>query len=142
MQLDLMLCDHAQVSGDKLFVSGAGINRMRVPAGSVAPYHVTFTVAGTVTLSPIDALVGHTANFKVVTADGLTPTLAGPDGKSRVVGGELGLQAGDGVSGGDQVIAFSFGFAGVPLFGLGEHIVVVTVDGDEVRRLSFVVESA
>ena len=45
MQLDVLLCDHGQVSGDKLFVSGGGIDRMYVPDGS-GPYVVNFSVAG------------------------------------------------------------------------------------------------
>lgn len=141
MQLDLMLCDHAQVSGDKLFVSGAGIDRMMVPAGSSAPYVVNFSVAGIVTVTPAEAAVDQVITFKVLTADGRTPTLAGPDGNARTVSGELGLIAGDRVAEKDQVIAFAFSFQGVPLFGLGEHEVIVEAGGVEVRRVGFSVEA-
>ena len=46
MRLDVVLCDHGQVSGDKLFISGGGIDRMYVPDGP-GPYVVNFSVAGT-----------------------------------------------------------------------------------------------
>lgn len=141
MHLDLMLCDHAQVSGDKLFVSGAGIDRMRVPAGSQAPYVVTFAVAGVVTVTPAEAASARVLRFRVLTADGRTPTVAGQDGNARAVTGELGLAPGETEAEGDQVIAFAFGFQGVPLFGLGAHEVVVEADGVEVRRVGFLVEA-
>lgn len=141
MHIDLMLCDHAQVSGDKLFVSGAGIDKMVVPAGAAAPYVVTFAIAGVVTLAPEEAAAQHVVTFKVLTADGRTPTLAGPDGHARTVTGELGLVPGERVAEKDQVIAFAFGFQGVPLFGLGDHVVVVEAGGVEVRRVGFVVEA-
>lgn len=141
MQLDLMLCDHAQVSGDKLFVSGAGIDRMVVPAGGSAPYVVTFAVAGVVTVTPEEAATNQVITFQVLTADERTPTLAGPDGHARTVAGELGLVPGDRAAEKDQVVAFAFSFQGVPLFGLGDHVVIVEAGGVEVRRVGFVVEA-
>ncbi len=142
MQIDLMLCDHAQVSGDKLFVSGAGIDRMVLPAGSPAPYVVNFAIAGVVTLTPSEAAVDQVVTFKVLTADGRTPTVVDTDGKARIVAGELGLVAGDQAAEKDQVVAFAFSFQGVPLFGLGAHEVIVEANGAEVRRIGFLVEVA
>lgn len=142
MNIDVLLCDHAQVSGDKLFVAGAGIDRMLVPPGASAPYVVSFALGGLVTITPEEAGADHVITFQVLTEDGRTPTLAGPDGNARTVAGELGLVAGDRAADRDQVIAFAFSFQGVPLFGLGEHQVIVAADGVEVRRVRFAVESS
>lgn len=141
MQIDLMVCDHAQVTGSKLFISGGGINRMMVPPGATAPYLINFSVAGVVTLSPADAAIDHVFGFRLMTADERTPTLAGPDRSAPVVNGELVTVAGDQVATEDQLISVAFSFNGVPLANLGEHAVIVTVDGIETRRLSFVVEA-
>jgi len=141
MQIDLMLCDHAQVSGDKLFISGAGIDRMLVHAESQAPYVVSFAIGGIVTITPEEAASDHVITFQVLTADGRTPTLADADGNARTVAGELGLVAGDHAADKDQVIAFAFSFQGVPLFGLGHHDVIVHANGAEVRRIGFLVEA-
>ncbi len=142
MHLDLMLCDHAEVSGGKLFVSGAGINRMLVPAGSEAPMAVNFAVAGVVTLLPAEAGSDRLLTFKVSTHDGRVPTLAGADGTARPVNGELGILAGNQAATDEQVVSFAFGFQGVPLRGLGQYVVVVEVDGVETRRVGFAVEAA
>lgn len=141
MQIDLMVCDHAQVTGGKLFVSGAGINRMLVPPGATVPYVVNFSVAGVVTLSPADAAIDHVVAFRLMTADGRTPTIAGPDRTAPVVSGELVTVAGDQVATEDQLVSVAFAFNGVPLANLGEHVVIVSVDGVETRRISFVVEA-
>ena len=142
MQIDLLLCDHAQVSGDKLFVSGAGVDRMIVSTGSGAPLSVSFAVAGVVTLSPADAGSDHVVRFRVLAADGQNPSLAGSDDRVGSVGGDLRLEAGDSPAQEDQLVSFAFSFQAVPLTELGRYSVVAEVDGVEARRLGFAVESA
>jgi hypothetical protein len=139
MQIDALLCDHAQVSGGKLFVSGAGIDRMYV--GPAAPYVVSFAVAGTVTVPPAEAPGEHRLLLRLVTADGRPAPLLG-EAAGREVGGELGLVGSDEEAGHDQVIAFAFTFQGVPLAELGDYALVCSLDGTEVRRIAARVERA
>lgn len=136
MRIDVLLCDHAQVSGGKLFVSGAGIDRMYV--GEVAPFVVNFAVAGTVTVPPAEAGANHALLLRLETADGRPAPLFG-DAAGREVGGELGLVGSAEEAGHDQVIAFAFTFLGVPLAETGEFALVCTLDG-EVRRIALWVE--
>lgn len=143
MQIDLMLCDYAQVSGDKLFVSGAGIDRMRVPAGSAEPFLATFALGGVLSLTPTEAMINHTVTFRVLHEDGSSPWIAGfGQTETRVVGGDLVLQAGEQVPTDDQLIAFAYTFQGVPFSALGRYVLVAQVDGTEVRRVGFTVEYA
>lgn len=137
MQIDAVLCDHAQVSGGKLFVSGGGIDRMYV--GEVAPFVVNFAVAGTVTVPPAEAHTNHVLLLRLETGDGRSAPLSG-DAAGREVGGELGLVGSDLEASHDQVIAFAFTFQGVPLAEVGEYALVCTLDGTEVRRISVWVE--
>lgn len=137
MQIDALLCDHAQVSGGKLFVSGGGIDRMYV--GEVAPFVVNFAVAGTVTVEPAEAHANHTLLLRLETADGRPAPLHG-DAAGREVGGELGLIGSTEEASHDQVIAFAFTFQGVPLAEVGELALVCTLDGAEVRRITVVAE--
>lgn len=140
MHIDLVLCDHAQVSGDKLFISGGGIDRMYVGTGN-APYVVNFAVAGTVTVPPTEAAGNHKLTLRLETESGQPAPLVGvPDGSA--VAGELGLMGSAAEVIEDQTIAFAFNFQGVPLASPGGYVMVASLDDQEVRWLTFRVEHA
>lgn len=145
MQIDVMLCDHAQVSGDKLFISGANIDRMGFAAGAPAPYLVTFAAAGVVRVPWTETNVEHTLSFQLRTQDGGIPQLpansgVGPDG----IGGDMRFSVGRPPTmahGDEQQVPFAFVFQGLPLMVVGRYVVAFALDGDEVRNLTFTVET-
>lgn len=139
MQIDVVLCDHGQVSGDKLFISGGGIDRMYVPDGE-APHVVNFSIAGTVTVPPSQANQNHVLGLRLETEDDAPAQLFG-DASGRTVGGELHLQGSDGPAIDDQTIAFAFNFQGVPLADLGGYEMVCSLDSQDLRRIFFRVEA-
>lgn len=140
MQIDVVLCDHGQVSGDKLFISGGGIDRMYVGASS-GPYVVNFAVAGTVTVPPTEAAQDHVVALRLETASGQLAQLRG-ESKDATIAAELRLAGSAAVVSADQTIAFAFNFHSVPLAAVGDYVLVCSVDGTEVRWLSFTVEEA
>ncbi len=143
MELAVMLCDHAQVADGKLFVSGGGIDRMSVAAGTSAPYVANFSVAGLVRVPWTATNAEHGLTFQFVTEDGQTPDLPpgtepGPGG----IGGEMRFNVGrppQATSGQEQLVPFAFNFQGVPLMVAGRYVLVLSLDGTEQRRLSFTV---
>lgn len=143
MNLDVLLCDHAQISGDKLFISGANIDRMVFPGDATAPYVLNFTVAGLVTVPWTATDQEHTMTFSVLTEDGKIPRLpaqapAGPEG----VGGMFTFSAGRGpnlASGDSQSIPFVFAFPGLPLMEGGRYVIIFAINGKEARRIPFTV---
>jgi hypothetical protein len=138
MQIDVVLCDHGQVSGDKLFISGGGIDRMYVGADA-APYVVNFGVAGTITVPPTEAAADHVLNLRLETEGGQPAPLVGEAG-GRDVGGDLHLTGSPSDVVDDQTISFAFNFQGVPLTATGAYVLVASLDGQEVRWLRFRVE--
>ncbi len=144
MQIDVMLCDYAQVSGDKLFISGANIDRMGFPAGAPAPYLVTFAAAGVVRVPWTETNVEHTLSFKLQTQDGGNPQLPegsgiGPDG----IGGEMKFSVGRPPTmthGDEQQVPFAFVFQGLPLMVIGRYVLAFALDGAGARNLSFTLE--
>lgn len=139
MQLDVVLCDHGQVAGDKLFISGGGINHFRV-GETAGPYVVSFGVAGTVTVPPTEAAGDHVLSLRVEHANGEPARLYG-DADGRTVGGELRLVGNAAEVVDDQTISFAFNFQSVPFAALGSYVVVCSVDGAETRVLRFQVAS-
>jgi len=139
MHIDVVLCDHGQVSGDKLFISGGGIDRMYVPDGA-APHVVNFSLAGTVTVPPSQAINNHVLGLRLETEDDEPAKLFG-DASGATVGGELHLTGSTAPAIDDQTIAFAFNFQGVPLAELGAYEMVCSVDGQDLRRIFFRVEA-
>ena len=139
MQLDVLLCDHGQVSGDKLFISGGGIDRMYVQDGP-GPHVVNFSIAGTVTVPPSQAAGNHVVALRLETEDDEPARLFG-DASGGTVGGELHLTGNPAPAIDDQTIAFAFNFQGVPLAELGGYEMVCSLDGQDLRRIFFRVEA-
>lgn len=139
MDLDVMLCDHAQVSGDKLFISGANIDRMALQPGTPPPYVINFAAAGIVRVPWTATNVEHVLRFQFVTEDGYIPRLAGgaeigPEG----VAGEMRFNVGRPAqlaSGDEQMVPFAFNFQGLPLAAQGRFVINFSLDGTEARSL-------
>jgi len=144
MDLDVMLCDYAQVAGEKLFISGANIDRMLIPGGTPPPYAVAFSAAGLVHVPWLDTNVEHTLSFTLVTEDGLIPEL--PPGAAvppQGIGGEMRFNVGrpPQLTGGEeQSVPFAFNFQGIPLMRSGRYSIIFSLDGTEVRRVPFTIQ--
>lgn len=144
MELDVLLCDHAQVAGSKLFISGANIDRMQVPPGTPPPYVLNFAAAGVVRVPWTATNREHSLTFRLITDDGQVPQLPegadpGPDG----ISGEFRFNVGRPpqlASGDEQMVPFAFSFDGLPLMQGGRYVVTFALDGTEVRRLAFTVQ--
>ncbi len=72
MDVDVLLCDHAQVAG-KLFISGANIDRFLFPAGTPPPYLLNFALAGVVHVPWTATNTQHELVFTILTEDGHPP---------------------------------------------------------------------
>lgn len=138
-----MLCDFAEVAGGKLFIAGAGIDRMDVPPNIEAPFVANFGIAGLVRVPWTATNSNHTLQFQFVTEDGRVPELPpGADPGEGGIGGEMQFNVGrppHATSGQEQLVPFSFNFQGLPLMSTGGYVVILAIDGTEVRRLGFTV---
>ncbi len=140
MEINALLCDHAQVAG-KLFVSGAGIDAFNMPAADPGPYVISFAIAGVVHVPWTATNQEHRLQFLVMDGDGKTPELAvgaevGPEG----LGGEMVFNVGrpPGIPNGDeQLVPFAFQFMALPLTKIGRYSIQLLIDGSEVRNIPF-----
>jgi len=140
MDLDVMLCDHAQVAANKLFISGANIDRMSVPAGTPPPYLLNFAAAGIVRVPWQATNEEHTLSFNFVTQDGKPPLMAegiaiGPEGIRVQMKFNIGRPP-QMTSGDEQLVPFAFQLA-LPLGAPGRFVLQFSLDGTSVRNLTF-----
>lgn len=139
MDLDVMLCDHAQVAGNKLFISGANIDRMGVPAGTPPPYVVNFAAAGIIRVPWQATNAEHMLSFRLLTEDGESPQL--PEGVAVGPGGiamEMRFNVGRPpqlTTGEEQMVPFAFNLQGLPLATPGRFVLAFSLDGTPVRNL-------
>lgn len=140
MELDALLCDHAQVAG-KLFISGANIDSFAFPQGDPGPYLLNFAVAGVVHVPWTATNAEHRLQFLIVDGDGNTPRLGGgaqaaPSG----IGGEFRFNVGrpPGLPSGDeQLVPFAFQFMALPLAQPGSYSIRLLIDGTDVKSIQF-----
>ncbi|MHB1009187.1 MAG: DUF6941 family protein [Propionibacteriaceae bacterium] len=145
MELEVLLCDYAEVAGGKLFISGANIDRMQVALGTPPPYVTNFGAAGLVRVPWNATNREHTLSFRLITEDGEAPQL--PEGAavgSSGIGGDMRFNVGRPpqiASGDEQMVPFAFNFGGLPLMQLGRYVITFSLDGTEARRLTFTLAS-
>jgi hypothetical protein len=142
MYLDVMLCDHAQVAGNKLFISGANIDRMSVPFGSPPPYVVNVAAAGIVRVPWQATNADHALSFRFVTQDEEPPQLSGVEVGPEGIVGQMRFNLGRPpqlASGDEQMVPFAFNLQGLPLATPGRFVLAFSLDGTPVRSLSFTI---
>lgn len=142
MDTAIMLCDHAEAVNGKLFINGGGINVFRVSSG---PPHTISTALAVVIHVPWAATNrAHQLTVALLDEDGSEVAPWVPDGASprppvRVesqfnVGRPAQLRAGAA-----QSVPLAINFQ-LGLRSLGGYVFVVSIDGDEVKRLPFRVQ--
>lgn len=143
MELDVMLCDYAQVAGTKLFISGANIDRMNLPAGTAPPYVANFAAAGIVRVPWNATNAEHRLTFRFLTQDGHVPELGGGVAVGEQgIAGEMRFNVGRPAqlaSGDEQMVPFAFNLQGLPLATPGRFVLEFSLDGAVVRHLPFTV---
>jgi hypothetical protein len=143
MELDVMLCDHAQVAGGKLFISGANIDRANLPSGTPAPYVINFAAAGIVRVPWTATNAEHVLSFHLVTEDGGFPPMpSGVVPEGQTISGEMRYNVGRPpqlTSGDEQMVPFAFNFQGLPLLAPVKLLLEFSLDGTQVRALPFTV---
>ncbi|HVQ88131.1 MAG TPA: hypothetical protein VMT88_08115 [Actinomycetes bacterium] len=143
MKLDALLCDHAQVSGGKLFISGANIDRIHVGADAQPPYLISYAVAGLIHVPWMATNAEHRLTLSLLTEDGRIPAMGGGPEQGvvpRGLTGEMRFNVGrpPQLAGGEeQLVPFAFNFVGLPLGELGRFAMVLSLDDEETRRLPF-----
>lgn len=141
MEIDALLCDHAQVAGQKLFISGANINVFNIPPTAPGPFPISFALAGVVRVPWTATNHEHKLRFTLLDEDGKSPELAeGAQTPPEGIVGQLLFNVGRSPllpTGDEQLVPFAFQFGTLPLAKIGKYSIDLELDGTPVRNLSF-----
>jgi hypothetical protein len=138
MKITVLLCDHAQEVGGKLYILGGGWS---IYHGSP----VTMALAVKVSVPWDAANIPHELLAQLLTEDGMPPMLPGPDGEPAPspVQFQGRFEAGRpaGVAPGSPLDApFAVNLAGVPL-PPGRYEWHISIDDELLERVSFTVSA-
>lgn len=140
MDIDMMLCDHAEAAENKLFINGAAINLLFVEPQP--PHVVNFAVAVVIQVPYNETNVTHQLTISLVNEDGEPVVPWTPDGSLAVQGpveitGDFNVGRPPGLPPGEtQAVPFAFQLQ-LPMPGLGSYSVIAQINGVEARRLPF-----
>ena len=140
MKVTAMLCNHAEVQNNLLYLSGAGIDRSIAPPGSPGPWGINVGIGLIVTVPWTATNEQHRVLVSFVDADGhpvRVPTSPDTEDDFRAemvfnVGRPPELSVGD-----EQSVALAINLPGLPLRKLGQYRFNIEVDGSPATDLPY-----
>lgn len=142
MELNAILCNHAEVQNNLLYLAGGGIDRASVPPGAPAPYQISLAVGLTLGVPWTQTNQNHSLSLTLVDADE-QPVMVpvGPD-TSEPLRADIVFNVGRPpslITGETQMVSLAINLPGLVLPQLGRYFFVLSVDGTELRRLGYAV---
>jgi len=144
MQIDAILCNHAEAVNNLLYISGGGIGANLVPPGTNPPYIVNLGIGILVTVPWDLSNQQHEVEIQLVTEDGQPVLVPSAPGSTQPVHARLAFNVGRPSTmtiGDDQQVCLAVNMPGLPLAALGKYEFIVRTDGNSERRLPFRVQA-
>jgi hypothetical protein len=138
MEVDAILCNHAEAAENKLYLAGGGIDLAFVVP---QPPHVVVLGLGVVIHVPYQSTnEAHTLTIKMLDEDGDPVVPFVPEGMPPMPPVEFNIPFNVGrptliTAGDDQALTVAANFVGVPLGKLGKYEFVIEIEGTVMRRL-------
>jgi hypothetical protein len=140
VQIDAMLCNHAEAANNLLYLAGGGVEIAFAQPGAEPPYVCNLGIGIMATVPWSQTNQQHVVEVHLVSEDGIpvqVPT--GPNTQEPLqarlsfnVGRPAGLTVGD-----DQHVALAANLAALPIPSLGKYEFIIRVDGHDERRLAY-----
>jgi hypothetical protein len=140
MQIDAILCNHAEAVNNLLYIAGGGVEIGFVPPGTNPPYVLNLGIGIMVTVPWGKTNQQHEVQVELLSEDGQPVQLPVGPGLTRTLNVKLafnigrppGLTVGD-----DQHVCLAANLPGLPLPALGKYEFIVRIDGHDERRLAY-----
>jgi hypothetical protein len=143
IQIDAILCNHAEAVNNLLYISGGGIGTTLMPPGTNPPYIVNLGIGIVVTVPWNLSNQQHEIEIQLVTEDGQPVLVPSATGSTQPVHARLAFNVGRPPTitiGDDQQVCLATNMPGLPVAALGKYEFIVRIDGNNERRLPFRVQ--
>jgi hypothetical protein len=140
MELAALLCNHAEVQNNRLYVMGGGIDQTVVPAGHPGPWSVSMSLALSIEVAWIETNEEHAVHIALLDAGGDPVEVPTSPTDRKPFGVDLRFNVGRPPhleEGASQVVALAVNVPALPFEKLGSYSFSFSIDGDELRRLPY-----
>jgi len=145
VQVDAILCNHAEAVNNLLYLAGGGIEIAFVQPGSAPPYVCNLGIGIMVAVQWDQTNQQHVVEVELISEDGQPVHVpVGPD-VTQPLQAQLGFNVGrpPGLTAGDeQHVCLAVNLPGLPMPSLGKYEFIIRVDGQDARRLPYRVMTA
>lgn len=134
MQIDAILCNHAEAVNNLLYIAGGGIDVVFVPPGINPPYPCNLGIGIMATVPWDQTNKQHQIDIRLVSEDGQPVEVpVGNDSRQPLqarLAFNVGRPAGIGV-GDEQHVCLAANLPALPIPAFGKYEFIITVDGDD-----------
>jgi putative cofactor-binding repeat protein len=138
MEIDVVLCNHAETAENRLYVAGGGINLYFVPPS--VPHVITVGLGCVIHVPYLATNANHHLRVALIDQDAepvapWSPKVDLPAVESQQsfnIGRPPIIEVGD-----EQTVAMALNFPNLPLRSTGLYEFEVTIDGNVMRRMPF-----
>ncbi|WAC93544.1 DUF6941 family protein [Mycobacterium sp. Aquia_213] len=140
MELAALLCNHAEVQNNRLYVLGGGIDQSVIPAGHPGPWSVSLSVALSIEVPWAETNKDHAVRIALLDADGNPVEVKTNSTDRQAFGIDLRFNLGRPPqleAGTSQNVALAVNVPILPFDKLGSYTFAVSIDGTVLRRLPY-----
>ncbi|SPM36223.1 hypothetical protein MRAB57_4063 [Mycobacterium rhizamassiliense] len=140
MELAALLCNHAEVQNNRLYILGGGIDLTVIPAGHPGPWSVSLSLALSIEVPWIETNEEHAVHIALLDAEGDPVEVPTSSTDRNPFGVDLRFNVGrpshleDGAS---QTVALAVNVPALPFEKLGSYTFAFSIDNKELRRLPY-----
>jgi hypothetical protein len=140
MELAALLCNHAEVQNNRLYILGGGVDQTVVPAGRRGPWSVSLAIGLSIEVPWIETNKDHVIHIALVDAHGKPVEVQMNSTESQPFGVDLRFNLGRPMhleKGESQNVALAVNVPALPFEELGSYTFVFSIDDTELRRLPY-----
>jgi hypothetical protein len=140
MELAALLCNHAEVQNNRLYLSGGGIDQTVIPAGQRGPWSVSLAIGLCIEVPWIETNKDHTVHIALDDADGKPVEMQITSTERKPFGVDLRFNIGRPLhleTGASQNVALAVNVPILPFEDLGSYTFVLSIDDTELGRLPY-----
>lgn len=138
MQIDAILCNHAEAINNMLYIAGGGIDQAMIAPGHAPPYAVTVGIGIMVTVPWSQTNQQHKIEIELLGEDGEPVQLPTGSDSTEFLQMLLTFNVGRGpllTVGDDQHVCLAANIPALPMPAFGKYEFIVRLDGHDERRL-------
>lgn len=140
MELAALLCNHAEVQNNRLYLLGGGIDQTVIPAGRRGPWSVSLAIGLTIEVPWLETNKDHAVKIALLSADGKPVEVQANSTDRQPFGIDLRFSLSRPLhleTGASQNVALAVNLPSLPFEEMGSYFFVFSIDGTELRRLPY-----